>query len=231
MSDPGDDEFIYQTHRPGQPMDQAVRKMVLGAGGVSVLLILVALLWGGVRATGFGPPPVIGPPPGPLRVAPLDPGGLTVPGADQQIMSGDASGAPPQLAPATPPPDVAQLDQAAGINQPPPSPAPTPASPPASTPSVPTPTATPASTPAPAGPAQVQLAATADEAGAQSVWDGLKRKMPDVLAGKSPVILPAVVNGKSVWRLRVDGFSTPAAAQAFCTAVAAKGAACTVAPF
>ena len=233
MSDPGDEEFIYQTHRPAQPMDQAVRKMVLGAGGVSALLILVALLWGGVRATGFGPPPVISPPPGPLRVAPLDPGGLTVPGADQQIMSGDASGAPPQLAPATPPPDVAQLDQAAGINQPPPTPAPTPAST-----SAPPPASTPASKPAPAaaaakpaGPAQVQLAATADEAGAQSVWDGLKRKMPDLLAGKSPVILPAVVNGKSVWRLRVDGFATPAAAQAFCAAVAAKGAACTVAPF
>ncbi len=230
MSDPGDEEFIYQTHRPAQPMDQAVRKMVLGAGGVSALLILVALLWGGVRATGFGPPPVISPPPGPLRVAPLDPGGLTVPGADQQIMSGDASGAPPQLAPATPPPDVAQLDQAAGINQPPPPPALTPAPTPAST-SAPTPASIPASTPAPAAPAQVQLAATADEAGAQSVWDGLKRKMPDLLAGKSPVILPAVVNGKSVWRLRVDGFATPAAAQAFCAAVAAKGAACTVAPF
>lgn len=237
MSDPGDEEFIYQTHRPAQPMDQAVRKMVLGAGGVSALLILVALLWGGVRATGFGPPPVISPPPGPLRVAPLDPGGLTVPGADQQIMSGDASGAPPQLAPATPPPDVAQLDQAAGINQPPPTPAPTPTPTPAST-SAPTPASIPASTPAPAAaaakpaaPAQVQLAATADEAGAQSVWDGLKRKMPDLLAGKSPVILPAVVNGKSVWRLRVDGFATPAAAQAFCAAVAAKGAACTVAPF
>ncbi|GLR67413.1 hypothetical protein GCM10010909_20940 [Acidocella aquatica] len=229
MSDPGDDEFIYQTHRPAQPMDQAVRKMVLGAGGVSVLVILVALLWSGVRATGFGPPPVIEPPPGPLRTAPADPGGLTVPGADQQIMSGDATTAPLQLAPAPPPPAVAQLDQAAGVNQPPPA-APAPATPaPAAAP--------PAAAPAPApaaqatGPAQVQLAATADEPGAQSVWDGLKRKMPDLLAGKSPVILPAVVNGKSIWRLRVDGFATPAAAQAFCASVIAKGAACTVASF
>lgn len=225
MSDPGEDEFIYQTHRPAQPMEQAVRKMALGAGGVSVLLILAALLWGGVRATGFGPPPVIEAPPGPLRVAPLDPGGLTVPGADQQIMSGDApSGAPPQLAPATPPPDVAQLDQAAGLNQPPPAPpaaAPAPAAAP-----TPAPVAAQAS-----GPAQVQLAATAGEPGAQSVWDGLKHKMPDLLAGKSPLILPAVVNGKSVWRLRVGGFATPAAAQAFCAAVVAKGAACAVTPF
>jgi hypothetical protein len=226
LSDPGDDEFIYQTHRPAQPMDQAIRKMVLGAGGVSVLLIVVAMLWGGVHATGFGPPPVIAPPPGPLRVAPLDPGGLTVPGADQQIMSGDASVASPQLAPATPPPDIAQLDQAAGLNQPAPAPSATPAPAPAAAPTPAAPVAAQAS-----GPAQVQLAATADEPGAQSVWDALKHKMPDLLAGKSPVILPAVVNGKSVWRLRVGGFATPAAAQTFCAAVVAKGAACAVASF
>jgi hypothetical protein len=33
---------------------------------------------------------VIAAPPGPLRVQPADPGGLTVPEADEQIMSGAA---------------------------------------------------------------------------------------------------------------------------------------------
>ena len=117
MNDPGDGEFVYQTHRPAQPMDQAVRRIVLWAGGISVLVIVVALLWSGVRATGFGPPPVIQAPPGPLRVAPASPGGLVVPEADEQIMSGDTSGPPPQLAPTATLPDVAQLDQAAGVNQ------------------------------------------------------------------------------------------------------------------
>ncbi len=226
MNDPGDGEFVYQTHRPAQPMDQAVRRIVLWAGGVSVLVIVVALLWSGVRANGFGPPPVIQAPPGPLRVAPASPGGLVVPGADEQIMSGDSSGPPPQLAPTAQLPAVAQLDQAAGVNQPPPAPVP-----PATAPVAPAPAPAPAMAAQQTGPAEVQFAATADEPGAQSVWDGLKRKMPDLLAGKTPVILPAVVNGQSVWRLRLGGFAGHAAAQAFCAAVAAKGAACTVVPF
>lgn len=247
MSEPGDDEdFIYQTHRPAQPMDQAVRKMVLGAGGVSVLLILVALLWSGVHATGFGPPPIILPPPGPLRIVPTDPGGLTVPGADQQIMSGDAhSTAPPQLAPAPPTPAVAQLDQDAGVplTPPPATAAPATAAPataatasakPAAATAAATPPAAakpPPPPPPPSGPAQVQLAATADAPGAQSAWAALKQKMPDLLAGKLPLILPAVVNGNSVWRLRLGGFANYAEAQSFCAKVIAKGAACAVTPF
>ena len=234
MNDPGDGEFVYQTHRPAQPMDQAVRRIVLWAGGISVLVIVVALLWSGVRATGFGPPPVIQAPPGPLRVAPASPGGLVVPEADEQIMSGDTSGPPPQLAPTATLPDVAQLDQAAGVNQPLPAPAPVPlasaAVSPASAPA-PTQPPTPVVAAPQSGPAEVQFAATADEPGAQSVWDGLKHKLPDLFAGKSPVILPAVVNGQSVWRLRLSGFADHAGAQAFCAAVTSKGAACTVVPF
>ena len=225
MAAPEEDEFVYHTRRPGQTMDPAIRKMALGAGGVSALVILVALLWGGVRATGFGPPPVITAPPGPIRVSPSNPGGLTVPEANVPIMSGDDSDAPPQLAPATPAPDIAQLDQAAGVNQPPPAPVPAPApAPTAATPPV-------AAAAQKSGPAVVQLAATADEPGAQAVWDGLKAKMPDLLLGKTPEIVPAVVNGQSVWRLRLGGFADADDARAFCASLKAKGVACTVAAF
>jgi cell division septation protein DedD len=214
LAAPEEEEFVYHAHRPGQPMDPAIRKMALGAGGVSVLVIVVALLWGGVRATGFGPPPVISAPPGPIRVLPSNPGGLTVPGADVQIMSGDDSSAPPQLAPAGAAPEISQLDQAAGVV----APAPAPVAPP--------PVAAPDN-----APAQVQLAATADEPGAESVWNGLKAKMPDLFSGKTPEILPAVVNGQSIWRLRLGGFADADDAKAFCASVKAKGADCTVAAF
>jgi hypothetical protein len=86
--------------------------------------------------------------------------------------------------------------------------------------------------PAPAaetGSAVVQLAATPDEGSAEAVWSGLQKKLPDLLAGKDAIILPAVINGASVWRVQLGGFASPDAAQAFCTQLAAKGAACTVA--
>jgi len=216
-----DDEFVYHTHRPAQPMDPAIRRMALGAGAVSVIVIGVALLWSGVHGTGFGPPPVIMPPAGPIRVAPANPGGLSVPGADEQIMSGDASQGNPTLAPAPAAPAIAQLDQAAGVPLALQAPAPPPAS---AAPG----TAAPAQQ---SGPAQVQLAATPNEPGAEAAWTALQARLPGLLGGKTPEILPAVVDGQSIWRLRLGGFSSQDDAKAFCASVIAKGAACTVAAF
>jgi SPOR domain len=171
-----------------------------------------------------------------LRVAPASPGGLVVPGADVPIMSGQAdSTAAPQLAPQGQVPDVAQLDQAAGLNQPPPPP------PVTAAPAAPAGATVASAVPAPAGPAgvvpagpqkfsgQVQLAATVDEGGAEAAWTAAQKKAPDVLVGKNPIILPAVINGQSVWRVRLSGFSSSADALAFCAQLTAKGTACTVA--
>lgn len=209
-------EFSYASRRQRPEIDPAMRRMVLVAGGVSVLVIAVALLWSGVRPRmGFGPPPEITAPDTPLRVAPVDPGGLTVPGANEQIMSGDGSSAPPQLAPAAPAPDISQYQQATGVAV---APAPSPA-------------VAPAAPAVPSGPIEVQLAATVDEAGVHKAWSQLNVKIPDLLKGEKPQFVPAVVNGQSIWRLRVGGFADAAAAKAFCDAVKAKGAACTVAAF
>lgn len=221
-----DDDFFYQPQGArGQRLDPAIGRMAMAAGGLSLIVIIVALGWSGFHGGSFGPPPVINPPATPLRVAPLTPGGLEVPGADVPIMSGEltAQGAP-ELAPDSATPDVAQLDQAAGINQPPPAAS----APPAAT--------TAAATPASASPGanastDVQLAATPDEGSAEAAWLALQKKLPDLLGGKTPVILPAVVNGQSIWRLRLAGFANTAAAQAFCAQLSAKGAACTVAAF
>ncbi len=242
MRDP-DDDFLYQPHRArGERLDPALRRMVFAAAGVSVVVIVVALGWSGFRTTGFGPPPVVNPPDTPLRVAPQSPGGLVVPGADVPIMSGQpaAQGAP-QLAPQSQAPDVAQLDQAAGLNQPPPAP---PAAAPAATAqpaagqpapaqaaSAPQASATSASAAKPDVPTDVQLAAAPDELSAASTWASLQKKYPDLLADKKPVIIPAVVNGQSVWRLRVSGFPSADAAKSFCDQLTAKGAQCAVAAF
>jgi len=219
-----EDDFLYRPQRErGQRLDPAIRRMALGAGGLSLLVIVVALAWSGIHAGGFGPPPVITAPTAALRVAPADPGGLEVPGANVPIMSGETSSGAPQLAPASAAPALAQLNQAAGVNQP------APASTPASTPAPAT--AAPPPAKASGGPVGVQLAATADEASAQAVWVQLKKKFPDLLASKSPDIIPAVVNGRSVWRLRLSGLGDADAAKAFCAKLTASGAACMVAAF
>jgi hypothetical protein len=234
----GEDDYFYQPQRArGQRLDPAVFRIALAAGGVSLVIVVTAFIWSGFHAGSFGPPPIINPPDVPLRVAPASPGGLVVPGADVPIMSGQAdnTGAP-QLAPQGQVPDVAQLDQAAGLNQPPPPPTVTAA--PAATPAAvatvaPTPALAAPTTAIPAVPAkfsgQVQLAATADEGGAEAAWTAAKKKAPDLLAGKNPIILPAVINGQSVWRVRLSGFASAAAAQAFCAQLTAQGTACTVA--
>jgi hypothetical protein len=223
-----EDDFFYQPQRArGQRLDPAISRIALAAGGLSLIIIAAAFAWSGFHAGSFGPPPIINPPDLPLRTAPASPGGLVVPGADVPIMSGQAdSNAAPQLAPQGQVPDVAQLDQAAGLNQPPP-----PAAVPAATTATPAAAVVPAV--APAAPktfsGQVQLAATADEGGAETAWTDAQKKAPDLLAGKNPIILPAVVNGQSVWRVRLSGFATADAAQAFCAQLTAKGAACIVA--
>jgi hypothetical protein len=241
-----EEDFFYQPQRgQGQRLDPAISRIALAAGGVTILIIGAAFAWSGFHAGSFGPPPIINPPDLPLRVAPASPGGLVVPGADVPIMSGQAdSNAAPQLAPQGQMPEIAQLDQAAGLNQPPP-PVAAPA-PPAAVAAVPASAIPAAGTPSPAalaaaaaapatlaalpktGPAQVQLAATPDEGGAEAAWDAARRQAPDLLAGKNAIILPAVISGASVWRVRLAGFASVADAQALCAQLTAKGVGCTV---
>lgn len=247
MRDPDYDvpEFSYRTRRQTAAFDPTMRRIALGAGGLATLVIVVALVWSGMKPElGFGPPPVITAPPGPLRVVPANPGGLNVPEADEQIMSGDSSNAPAQLAPDSTAPDISAF-------QPPPPPAPPPpatvqagaaagaAPAPTSAASAPdgasalAPTAAPI--PAPPIPVdnniQVQLAAAVDPAGPRQSWRQLNSKMPALFAGHAPIYSHANVAGVEFWRLRTGGFTDIAAAHKFCADVKAQGAACTVAAF
>jgi hypothetical protein len=195
-----------------------MRRIALGAGAVSLLIIGVALAWSGMRPhLMFGPPPEILAPATPLRIAPADPGGLTVPEADVPIMSGASSSAAPQLAAAPPAPDISQLQAISGESPPPAPPAPAP-------PAVPAQVML-------NGPIEALLGSAPDQAGSARLWSQLNSKAPDLLADRTPQYVPAIVKGQSVIRLSVGGFMSLQAAQSFCAALTAKGAACTVAAF
>lgn len=61
-------------------MDSGTKKLALVAGGLGALLVLMVGGWSllGHRPAGI---PVLGPPPGPVRVKPADPGGMQLMGA------------------------------------------------------------------------------------------------------------------------------------------------------
>jgi hypothetical protein len=137
MQDPDIDIPPYASPRlRARGFDAETKRMAIIAGGLGIGIIVLALIWSGIH-TGLGPPPTIKAPPGPMRTLPTDPGGLQVPGAHEQIMSGEVASGPPELAPAAPAPDFSKLDQeeAAAKRQ---TAAPTPTTPTAQTPIAPT---------------------------------------------------------------------------------------------
>lgn len=127
------DDYEYEPDLPpyasrrqqSRGFDPEMRRIALIAGGFAVLVVGVALLWGGVHPR-LGPPPVIKPQAGPMSTPPKNPGGLQVPGANEQIMSGQVASGPPQLAAPPPPPDFSgltappQKTPAAAASSPPP---------------------------------------------------------------------------------------------------------------
>jgi SPOR domain len=76
------------------------------------------------------------------------------------------------------------------------------------------------------GPYVVQIAAPSTEAAATAEWDKRAKASPDLFGAAEKIIVKADVNGRTVYRLRVGSFATPADAEAFCTAFKAKGGAC-----
>ncbi len=221
MTDP---DFLHNPRPPA--VDPAMRRIVLVAGGISVLVIAVALVGGSGRSVwSWGAPPVISPPAQPLRVAPVDPGGLVVPGGDEPIMSGQVSSAPPQLVTSGPAPDISQLAAAAGVSLgPPPAAAPGPSAPAAATIVSP-----PSALGASAVPLRVmaQLAVRPTAAAAQAVWDHLTQTVPGMVAGKTPLVAK-VADG---YRVQITGFADLGGARIFCAVLASQGESCVAGAF
>lgn len=83
-----------------------------------------------------------------------------------------------------------------------------------------------AAAPAPDGPWQVQLAAFREEADALATWKRISRKHQSLLGDMSPVVKRADTSNGVFYRLRVGGFDTREAANAFCGRLKAAGQDC-----
>ncbi len=230
-------------HRAG--MDSGTRRLAIIAGGLGGVLVLLVGGWSllGHRSAGV---PVIEADSSPLRVKPENPGGMTVTGSNDEILSDGADGTVGKLAPAseTPAPQNMQAAKPAVVASAPPLP---PAAAPAPAPTVAA--AAPAAKPPVAAPAPVrmaaaepahavggkgtlvQLAALSSEDAAKVEWGRLEKRMPDLLGKHQPAVSKIERDGKTYWRLRTGGFSDIAQATAFCEQVRAKGNGCSIAAF
>jgi cell division septation protein DedD len=73
----------------------------------------------------------------------------------------------------------------------------------------------------------VQIAAASTEAAANSEWNKRVKASPELFSSAAEkIIVQADVNGRTVYRVRVGAFATAANADAFCSAIKAKGGAC-----
>ena len=77
----------------------------------------------------------------------------------------------------------------------------------------------------------VQLAAMDNEQAAQTEWQRLVKRMPELLGDRRLVMQKAEKDGQPIWRVRTGGFPDIADATGFCQKVRAKGAACSIASF
>lgn len=213
----------YQARRPG--MGRGTKILLFTAAGLGGLLLAGLGGWA-LSGRHAAVVPVIEADSRPVRVKPENAGGLQVAGADGQPAGGLGSRnqglAPPAEVPAA---------QALRAQMPPQPtmPQPAPAAPAVVPPiaAVPAPAA-PAARQAPVPATLVQLAAVDSEDAAQSEWQRLARRMPDLLGDHRPVLQRSDRDGRAIWRVRTGGFTDIAEATAFCARVRAKGAACSI---
>lgn len=223
----------YRARRPG--MDRGTKYLLVTAVGLGGLLLVGVASW---ALIGGGHPavvPVIEADSRPIRVKPENAGGLQVVGADDQVMGGHGSSSH-SMAPAAEVP-AAQALRAQMPPQPTPS-QPAPTAEPVASPALPTVAQPPLiqaqaarQAPSPVTGTLVQLAAVGSEEVAQSEWQRLAKRMPDLLGDRRPVVQRFDRDGRTVWRVRIGGFADTADATAFCARVRMKGGACSIASF
>jgi hypothetical protein len=230
--------------RVRQGMDPDTRRLTLFAGSLGAVL---AVLIGASALTGrhANEVPVVTADPRPIREKPLNPGGMKIDAAENDVFSGGSDTGNARLAPAAETPDTK------GLHNPAP-PAPVAAAAPPATlpsPSAPSPAACPAAAPpggkpAPAKPATaeahpapsahqptVQLAALASEDAARAEWAQMVKKMPELLNGRQPNFSRFERDGRTYWRVRTGGFADLAQARGFCEKIRAKSGGCSIADF
>jgi hypothetical protein len=247
---------VYRVPRPRGALDGGTGRLMLiaaGLGGALLVVLGLSLVGGHHR----GAIPVIEAETGPVRVKPDNPGGMSIAGSEDEVLSSsDDSG---KLAPAAEAPalqalrEQEQAETAHAAVTPPTAPAAAPVlaapAPAAAPPAAATPVAAPpvpakpvahpvvlaAAHPAEARPAvhgtDVQLGAVDSEAAAQQEWARLSRKAPELLGSRRPAFSPAERGGQTFWRLRTGGFGSVAEATTFCERARAKHLPCDIAAF
>jgi len=230
----------YRARRP--EMDRGTKYLLVAAVGLGGLLLAGVASWALIGDGHSVIVPVIEADSRPIRVKPENAGGLQVVGADDQVMGGHGS-LTRSMAPAAEVPAAQALRAQMPTQTAPPPPA---AAEPVASPALPQvspqaspvtaqPAAIPAqaarAAPAPATGTLVQLAAVDSEEAAQSEWQRLAKRMPDLLGDRRPIVQRSDRDGRTVWRVRTGGFTDPADATAFCARVRVKGGACAIASF
>jgi len=201
---------------------------------LGILVVVSTVIWNayrsGVREGGRDAPPRIVAE-GPAKVAPIDPGGETVPGQDVAIYD-ELDGA--QTADAQPP--VAETPRAPSqglTDAAPPVLAPKPlaaAGGPSSAPTLPAPSSNANFAIVRNGPFMAQIAALRSEDAANAEWAKVSRLAPDLFVNAQKDIQRADLGAKGVfYRLRAGSFASRDAADAFCDQVQASGSGCIVA--
>ncbi len=220
--------FARPSYRPDTPagMDPDMRRMAIVAAGLGCLVAvgIGVASFSGHKHHGV---PVIEALAGPVRVKPLDPGGMKVAGAEE------AMGGVEALAPAAEKPAIRALRAKRPVAH---------AAAPAEARSAVTqaapvlavqkPAATqtaPMALAAATHGATVQLAAFETQQAAEQDWGKLAEKIPGLFDGHRPEVERAQIAGRMVYRLRTGGFADMAAATAFCGRLRAKGGSCTIA--
>jgi hypothetical protein len=233
--------------RIAQGMDPDTRRLMMFAGGLGGLLVILV---GASALVGrhTGEVPVVTADTRPIREKPVNPGGMKIDGAENDVFSGKSDNAEAKLAPLSenpdtqalrtaaspPPPVVATPAPAAAVIAPPP---PVTRSavaavvPPVAKPAAVKPPAAVVEThPAASGHhAMVQLAALSSEDAARNEWQQLTKRMPELLNGRQPSYSRTERDGHTFWRVRTTGFADAAQARTFCERIRAKGGACSVA--
>jgi len=184
-----------------QRMDAGTRRLLYlaGFGGLAVLTGIATYSLTG--HSGRDTVPVVQADSRPLRVKPENPGGMTVAPEEKRVDPNNS-----RLAPGTEEPNPLALLTTQGTLK--------------------TVLPQPPLAPPRAKTLTVQLSAAKSEADAQTAWDKLAKKMPDVVGQHRALFQKTNEPGPMPWRLRTSGFADSVQAKAFCEKVRAKGGQC-----
>jgi hypothetical protein len=192
-------------YRPSRDDDQGIdagTKRILylmGAGGLAILVGIGIYSFSG--RSGGNAVPIVQADQGPMRVKPVDPGGMAVTPEQKQADPNNS-----HLAPGTEEPNPRALMAITA---------------PAKAPGL-----SPALVPPRPRTITVQLSSSKSEAQAQVVWEQLARRMPELFSQHRALFQKSNEPGTAPWRLRTGGFADPAQAKTFCDKVRAKGGQC-----